>query len=165
MLALREAITDIQEKWSFKEVLESLFEPVTGKDFAKTIANLYSTERLVEISKDDMGARNFIALVDVADLEKIRLDFHFGGFDLVTQQVLLALFKKQKRDNKRDLEKARRDNTWAGMKITGTFKFSDIPERDFGLAKKAFEVFGRVMQAKKEAFEKFERTVYYQETH
>lgn len=165
MLVLNGTITDICDRWSEKEVLKYILEPITGKEFAKIIANLHSTERLVEISKDDIGTRNFVALVNTADLEKIRLDFHFGGFDITNQKNLLALMEKQRRDNKRDFKKARQDPILGKMKVARTFKLSDIPETDFELAQKAFVVFKKLMWKKKRDFERSQRKVLYSETH
>jgi len=165
MLVLNGTITDICDRWSEKEVLKYILEPLTGKEFAKIIASLHSTERLVEISKNDIGARNFVALVNTADLEKIRLDFHFGGFDITNQKNLLALMEKQRRDNKRDLKTARQNPILGKMKVAGTFKLSDIPETDFELAQKAFVVFKKLMRKKKRDFERSQRKVLYSETH
>ena len=147
--------------FSEEEGLERLFKPLMGHAFSNEIKKLLGTENLVEVTENNDHWRTYLALVPAWDLEKIRFDYSSGGFDLITQKALLTLMKKQRRDNKRSLEKARQDPILRKMKVVKSFQLSDISETDFCLAQKAFEIFGQLMEKKKKEYERFQGAVRY----
>jgi len=154
---------NIRRHWFDQNVLRYAFEPLVGTVFAKAIRNNFGTENLVDVTKNTDLWKTCLALVPASILGEIKTNFEFSGFDLTTHQELLALKARQQKENVRDLRKARRGNIPEGLKlkITGIFKISDVPKRDFELAIKAFKIFGKLMEEKKKLLEMHQRTVRY----
>jgi len=146
---------------SDKNTIEHVLEPLVGLVFAKSIKSIFGTEKLVDVTKSTDISKTYLALVPAQLLGEIKTNHEFSGFDLTTHQELLALKKKQQKENARDLRKARQKNTFKGMKVTGIFKISDVPKRDFELAIQAFKIFDKLMDEKKKSYERHQRMVRY----